>query len=52
MALFAVSTGCLDKEICDLKWDWEIKMPEFNTSVFIIPGEKVKKSTGSLSSIK
>lgn len=42
MALFAVNTGCRDKEICCLKWDWEIRMPELNTSVFIIPGKNVK----------
>lgn len=42
MALFAVNTGCRDKEICRLQWNWEVKIPELNTSVFIIPGEKVK----------
>jgi integrase len=42
MALFAVNSGCRDKEICRLQWNWEIKIPELNTSVFIIPGEKVK----------
>ena len=42
MALFAVNSGCRDKEICRLQWNWEVKIPELNTSVFIIPGEKVK----------
>lgn len=42
MALFAVNSGCRDKEICRLQWSWEIKVPELNTSVFIIPGENVK----------
>lgn len=42
MALFAVNTGCRDKEICRLQWNWEVKVPELNSSVFIIPGEKVK----------
>lgn len=42
MALFAVNTGCRDKEICRLQWNWKVKIPELNTSVFIIPGEKVK----------
>lgn len=38
MALFAVNTGCRDKEICRLRWEWEIKIPELNhVSVFIIP---------------
>lgn len=28
MALFAVNTGCRDKEICRLQWNWEVKIPE------------------------
>ncbi|MES2998977.1 MAG: site-specific integrase [Pseudomonadota bacterium] len=42
MALFAVNTGCRDREICSLKWEWEILVPELETSVFIIPGWQVK----------
>ncbi len=42
MALFAVNTGCRDGEVCKLKWEWEVKVPQINTSVFIIPGEFVK----------
>ena len=42
MALFAVNTGCRDQEICKLKWDWEVHVPELRTTVFIIPKEKVK----------
>lgn len=42
MALFAVNTGCRDMEICRLRWDWEVKVPELNTIVFIVPGELVK----------
>jgi len=42
MALFAVNTGCRDREICGLRWEWEFKIPELKCSVFIIPGEKVK----------
>jgi integrase len=38
MALFAVNTGCRDQEICGLRWDWEVRVPELGTSVFIIPG--------------
>ena len=48
MALFAVNTGCRDGEICQLKWDWEVKVPELNTSVFIIPGENVKNGDDRL----
>lgn len=43
MALFAVNTGCRDREICELRWDWEIQIPELpHITVFIIPGELVK----------
>ncbi len=43
MALFAVNTGCRDGEICALRWDWEIKIPELpHILVFIIPEELVK----------
>jgi len=42
MALFAVNTGCRDMEICRLRWDWEVLVPELDTSVFIVPGELVK----------
>jgi integrase len=42
MALFTVNTGCRDAEVCALQWDWEMKIPQMNTSVFIIPGEMVK----------
>jgi len=42
MALFKVNTGCREQEVCQLKWDWEVKVPELDTSVFIVPGERVK----------
>ncbi len=42
MALFAVNTGCRDREICGLRWEWEVKIPELTTSMFIIPGKVVK----------
>lgn len=42
MALFAVNTGCRDQEVCNLLWDWEVKVPELSTSVFIVPGSQVK----------
>jgi integrase len=35
MALFAVNTGCRDKEICLLRWEWEITVPEIEGSVFM-----------------
>ncbi len=42
MALFKVNTGCRDQEVCNLRWDWEVQVPELETSIFIIPGRKVK----------
>ena len=42
MALFAVNTGCRDGEICGLRWEWEVEVPELGTSVFIVPGSRVK----------
>jgi len=37
MALFKVNTGTREQEVCLLRWEWEIKVPELNTSVFVIP---------------
>ena len=48
MALFKVNTGCRDQEVCGLKWDYEVQVPELETSVFIIPGEKVKNEQDRL----
>jgi integrase len=42
MALFKVNTGLREKEVCGLQWDYEVKVPELDTSVFIIPGERLK----------
>ncbi len=43
MALFAVNTGCRDTEICLLRWEWEVSVPELRgRSVFIIPAEYIK----------
>jgi len=49
MALFAVNTGCRDKEVCNLKWQWEVRvsLPDVG-SVFIIPGEHVKNAEDRL----
>jgi integrase len=42
MALFKVNTGTREKEVCRLRWEWELHVPELDTSVFIIPGKHVK----------
>ncbi len=49
MALFAVNVGCRDREICCLRWEWEIPVsaPEIG-SVFIVPASKVKNKEDRL----
>jgi integrase len=42
VALFKVNTGCREQEVCSLRWEWEIEAPELETSVFLIPEERVK----------
>ena len=47
MALFKVNTGLREQEVCKLSWDWEVAVPELDTSVFIIPsnfGGRTKRS--------
>jgi integrase len=39
MALFKVNTGCREQEVCQLRWLWEVSVPELETSVFVIPAE-------------
>ena len=38
MALFKVNTGLREQEVCGLKWEYEVRVPELETSVFVIPG--------------
>ena len=39
MALFKVNTGTREQEVCHLRWDWEIEVPELGGSVFLIPAD-------------
>jgi integrase len=48
MALYKVNAGNREKEVCSLKWAWERKVPELETSVFVIPGDKVKNAEDRL----
>jgi len=48
MALFKVNTGCRDGEVCGLRWEWEVEVPELETSVFLIPGSRVKNGLDRL----
>lgn len=44
-ALFAVNTGCREQEVCQLRWDWEVAVPDLRTSVFVLPESITKTST-------
>ena len=44
-ALFGLNTGCREQEICQLRWDWEVQLPEMETSVFILGASITKTST-------
>jgi integrase len=39
MALYKVNTGCREQEVCQLRWDWEVNIPELETSLFILPSK-------------
>ena len=36
------------QEVCGLRWEYEVQVPEFDTSVFIIPGNRVKNGEDRL----
>lgn len=42
MVLFKINTGCREQEVCRLRWDWEVEVPELKATVFLIPCEHVK----------
>ena len=48
MALFAANSGCRDAEICGLRWEYEVLVPELGANVFIIPGGEVKNGEDRL----
>lgn len=37
MALFKVNTGLREQEVVNLRWSWEVPVPELDTSVFVVP---------------
>lgn len=43
--LFTVNTGLRDQELCALRWDWEVPIPDLETSVFVLPESATKSST-------
>lgn len=44
-ATYAVNTGCRQQEVCQLRWEWEVNVPDLVTSVFILPEALTKTST-------
>jgi integrase len=42
MLEFTLNTGARDENVCGLRWDWEVKVPELKRSVFVIPPEHYK----------
>jgi hypothetical protein len=42
MALFKVNTGLRQAEVAGLRWEWEVEIPELDTSIFVIPREYTK----------
>jgi integrase len=42
MVLFAVNTGLRESNVCGLEWTWEVRVPEIDRSVFVIPPEAFK----------
>jgi integrase len=48
MSLFKVNTGTREQEVCQLRWSWEVQVPELDTSVFIVPKGFVKNDEDRL----
>jgi hypothetical protein len=42
MALFKVNTGLRQAEVANLRWEWEVEIPELETPIFVIPREHTK----------
>jgi len=42
MALFALNTGARDENVCGLRWEWEVPVPEVKRSVFVVPASEFK----------
>jgi len=40
IALFKVNTGCRKQEVRQLRWSWEVQVPDLGTSVFILPSNE------------
>jgi len=40
--LFALNTGARDDNVCGLRWEWEVKVPDLKRSVFVVPAAEFK----------
>ncbi|MCV3866565.1 tyrosine-type recombinase/integrase [Pseudomonas aeruginosa] len=47
MALYKVNCGSREQEVVKLRWDWEIPVPELDTSVFLTPSDFGGRDKGS-----
>ncbi|MCX2436211.1 tyrosine-type recombinase/integrase [Pseudomonas aeruginosa] len=47
MALYKVNCGSRKQEVVKLRWDWEIPVPELDTSVFLTPSDFGGRDKGS-----
>ena len=44
MALFKVNKGLREQEVVNLRWQWELHIPELGASIFVIPRDYVKNA--------
>ena len=42
MSLFTLNSGVRDDVVCNLRWAWEVRVPELGISVFEVPMQHVK----------
>jgi integrase len=42
MVLFDLNTGARDEALCNLRWSWEVRLPDLGFSVFVVPRRWVK----------
>lgn len=39
VALFLLNSGVREQEACKLEWDWEVRVPELDANVFVVPAD-------------
>jgi hypothetical protein len=48
MVLFKVNTGTREQEVVQLRWEWDFRVPEIESSVFVLPQRFVKNKEARL----